>query len=469
MDKRGIFCNRTLNLRSIAAVGYDLDYTLVHYQVMEWERRAYEHLRLKLGEKGLPVDGLDFDPGLMIRGLVVDLERGNIVKADRFGYVKRVCHGTRFLDFEQQRRAYASELVDLSEPRWVFLNTLFSLSEACMYAQLVDRLDARAVPGVLGYRDLYDTVKGCLDETHMEGRLKAEILADPDRFVVLDPETPLALLDQKEAGRKLLLITNSEWSYTRDILTYAFDRFLPAGRTWRSLFDLVVVGARKPAFFSARLPLFEVVAEDGLLRPVPGAIPRAGLYHGGHAGLIEDWLGLSGEQILYVGDHVWGDVKVSKRALRWRTALILRELEEELDALTAFAPLERQLAQMMAEKEAKELALSQLRLRLQRRRKHRAPPDEEPAEALDRKVGRLRSELVALDDRLGPLARCAQELSNPHWGLLLRTGNDKSHLARQLERSADVYTSRVSNFLLHTPFAYFRSRRGTLPHDPPET
>jgi hypothetical protein len=51
----------------------------------------------------------------------------------------------------------------------------------------------------------------------------------------------------------------------------------------------------------------------------------------------------------------------------------------------------------------------------------------------------------------------------------LRAGNDKSHLARQMERHADVYTSRVSNFLFATPFAYFRSPRGSLPHDPGAT
>ena len=41
--ERGLFCNRTLNLRAIRAIGYDMDYTLVHYRPDEWERRAYEH------------------------------------------------------------------------------------------------------------------------------------------------------------------------------------------------------------------------------------------------------------------------------------------------------------------------------------------------------------------------------------------------------------------------------------------
>ncbi|HSP77772.1 MAG TPA: 5'-nucleotidase domain-containing protein, partial [Myxococcaceae bacterium] len=75
-------------------------------------------------------------------------------------------------------------------------------------------------------------------------------------------------------------------------------------------------------------------------------------------------------------------------------------------------------------------------------------------------------QLRALDAELGPLARAASELSNPIWGLLTRAGNDKSHLARQVERYADIYTSRVSNFLYATPFVYLRSPRGSLPHDP---
>jgi hypothetical protein len=57
-------------------------------------------------------------------------------------------------------------------------------------------------------------------------------------------------------------------------------------------------------------------------------------------------------------------------------------------------------------------------------------------------------------------------MTNARWGLLTRAGNDKSHLTRQIERYADIYTSRVSNFLHATPYAYFRSPRGSLPHDP---
>ncbi|MGH2570785.1 MAG: 5'-nucleotidase domain-containing protein, partial [bacterium] len=235
--ERGLFCNRTLNLRSIRAIGYDLDYTLVHYRSEEGEKRAFHYARAALAERGWPVGDLVFDARQVIRGLTFDLELGNLVKPNRFGYVIKAAHGTRVLGFDEQRRAYASQIVDLSEDRFVFLNTLFSYSEASLFAQLVDLLDERAIPGILGYKELYRAVRQSVDDAHMEGHLKAEIVADPAKFVEHDPELGLALLDQRHAGKKLLLITNSEWEFTRAMLEYALDPFLP-GTTWRELFHV---------------------------------------------------------------------------------------------------------------------------------------------------------------------------------------------------------------------------------------
>src|SRR5215813_12080248 len=98
---RHIFCNRTLNLRSIRAIGYDMDYTLVHYHVAEWERRAYDFLKERLLARGWPVRDLEFDPNLVCRGLVVDLDTGNLVKANRFGFIKRAMHGTKVMNFDE--------------------------------------------------------------------------------------------------------------------------------------------------------------------------------------------------------------------------------------------------------------------------------------------------------------------------------------------------------------------------------
>lgn len=463
--ERRIYCNRTLNLRSIQAVGYDMDYTLIHYHVEEWEERAFAHMKERLVQEGWPIAGLQFEPQMVTRGLIIDTELGNLVKANRFGFVKRAVHGTHALGYEEQRRIYSRTIVDLAEDRWAFLNTLFSISEACMYAQLVDLLDRRLLPGTWGYRDLYEKVRRTLDEAHMEGRLKADILADPDRFVVLDPETPLALLDQRNAGKKLLLITNSDWEYTSQIMAYAFDRYLQ-GASWRALFDVVIVSAHKPEFFTARGPIFEVITEDGLLRPAPLGIHEGAAFLGGSARHVEEHLGLSGDEILYVGDHVFGDVHVTKSVLRWRTALVLRELEQEITSLATFRAKERKLEELMERKEALEAELSSARLALLRLKGKYGPQPQEAPQVLEAKAGALREAILQLDREIAPLARESAELGNLGWGLLLRAGNDKSHLARQLERYADIYTSRVSNLLFASPFTILRSPRGSLPHDP---
>jgi len=46
--------------------------------------------------------------------------------------------------------------------------------------------------------------------------------------------------------------------------------------------------------------------------------------------MVEKALDFHGDETLYVGDHIYTDVSMSKVHLRWRTALICRELEKEV-------------------------------------------------------------------------------------------------------------------------------------------
>jgi len=179
------------------------------------------------------------------------------------------------------------------------------------------------------------------------------------------------------------------------------------------------------------------------------------VYFGGNARLVEDTFDLQGGQALYVGDHLFGDVHVTKDELSWRTALIARELEREVSDAVAFAERQAELEALMSEKT--ELDRRQARLRLARRT--------EGGSAINDALHRATADATALDERIAPLAKAASELGNATWGPLMRAGNDKSLFARQVERYADVYTSRVSNFRPETPFAYLRAARGSLPHD----
>ena len=463
--ERRVFCNRTLNMRSIAVVGFDMDYTLVHYDVTAWEARAFAHVQRKLLDAGHPVQDLHFDADRFARGLVLDLELGNLVKANRFGYVTQAAHGMQLLSHEAQRAAYTQVWVDLAEPRWVFLNTLFSLSEACLYAQLVDLHDAGHMPG-LDYRSLYELVGRTMDAAHLEGELKAEIIADPERFVAPDPELPRTLLDLQQAGKKLFLATNSEWHYTQAMMQYAIDRHLPGG-SWRDLFTLVIAQARKPGFFDGNAGFAEILDAAGTERPLQGPLQAGRVYRGGNAQAVQDFFGCGGDSILYVGDHVYADVHVSSQIRRWRTAMILRELEDEVRDERAFVATQVALHERMAAKERLDHRQAVLRLALQRVGLGAELPEGVVgnAGALHEQLRLLRRDIEALDAQIAPLAKAAGQLGHPLWGPLMRAGNDKSRLARQIEGHADVYTSRVSNFLRLTPFGYLRAVRGSLPHD----
>ena len=185
-----------------------------------------------------------------------------------------------------------------------------------------------------------------------------------------------------------------------------------------------------------------------------GPLREGGAYLGGNARLVEELVGRPGEDILYVGDHIFADVHVTKSLLRWRTALVLRELEAELDAIEAFRVKQTELDALMAEKERLESLHDRLRVQLQRLEAGYGPKPTIPDVQIRRRLQELRRAEEAIDVRLAPLSREASELVNQRWGAPMRAGNDKSHLARQVERYADVYTSRVANLLYATPFAY---------------
>ncbi len=206
--------------------------------------------------------------------------------------------------------------------------------------------------------------------------------------------------------------------------------------------------------------------ERGLLEPRVGRLqPRAAPSSGGTRRWWSGTWASPASEILYVGDHIFADVHVSKNMLRWRTALVVRELEQEVAALEAFKPKQAELTEKMACKERLEHAFSCHRLDLQRLEGGYGPQPTASAAELKARMHALRKQLLSLDAEIAPLAKAAGELCNGRWGLLMRAGNDKSHLARQIERYADIYTSRVSNLLFATPFVYLRSPRGSLPHD----
>ena len=341
----------------------------------------------------------EFDWRYMSRGLVIDKNRGNVLKVDRHKYVKLAYHGFKELPRAERLRLYNNSSLqhDFDEPNYALIDTLFSLAEAHLFMQLVESLDAGALVMADGstkrYGEIYRDVRLAVDLCHRDGSIKREVAADPARFIHPDPSLLPALTALRESGKRVFLATNSLWDYTHVVMNFLLEGRAGAAKTtaWLRHFDVVVTGCGKPRFFTERKDLFEVHAPSGMLwnteggspmvpigeqdlpdamhsgSTAPRVLPEKGgdedaaatdpesspadagaddnsltsntecrVFQGGSFHDLHKMLGVwAGAEVLYVGDHIYGDVVRSKKDLGWRTMLVIPELESELDCLAA--------------------------------------------------------------------------------------------------------------------------------------
>jgi hypothetical protein len=193
-----------------------------------------------------------------------------------------------------------------------------------------------------------------------------------------------------------------------------------------------------------------------LLSNFYGKINWHEIYQGGNAEILEKHLKLSPSEILYIGDHILGDVVTLKESIVWRTGLVIQELEEEVPILQNSAGIHKKIAEKMREKEKIENRVLQIREKLWGKKN-------DPALTEEWEV--LREKLKVLDEVVRQLIFDSQKDFNPYWGEVMRAGNEISRFATLVERYACIYMSSVANLSYYSPFKYFRSQRRFLAHD----
>jgi len=471
---RQVFVNRNLRMDKIEAIGFDMDYTLAIYHLQRVEELAFDMTlrrmveRLRYPEEIL---GLRYDPEFVIRGLVMDKQAGTIFKMDRHNHCGRCYHGRKPLPPEEMKRLYREEKIHLSMPRFAWIDTLFALPEASLFTEIIERLESGSPP--VDYRKLYDDIRESIDGVHRDGSLKEVVKKDLSRFVLRDLELGPALHKLRSGGKRIFLLTNSLWDYTDAVMRHLLDGLLPEYPSWRNYFDIVITGAMKPAFFSERRPLHEL-APDGSQAGEARAFERGKIYQGGDLGTLERLAGFGGDKVLYVGDHIYGDILRSKKSSLWRTCMVVEELERELGWLEGRQPeleelgrLEELRIRLDDEAAARKTGLNVLERRLDRDALDdgaRATIEDE-RRTMKMELERLRQALRDADARIEELQRRVEEGYNRYWGLTFKEGNENSRFGEQVEDYACLYTSRASNFLFYSPMHYFRALRRAMPHE----
>jgi 5'-nucleotidase len=256
------------------------------------------------------------------------------------------------------------------------------------------------------------------------------------------------------------------------MMSYLLGGAMPEYPSFRHFFDVIIVASQKPAFFQERRPLMQRDGEE--LRVASFPLERGVIYEGGNLLDLEKALGVTGDRILYVGDHIYGDILRSKKESAWRTAMIIQEMEAEVMAHEA---CRAELEKSGELEERREDLEDQLRYFQQRfkdlskkieddpQRLNGAALNEAERGRVKRTVERIRGQLRAVDAELGKLEREIALRFHPYWGSLLKEANETSSFGDQVEEYACLYTSRVSNLLAYSPLQYFRSPRDLLPHE----
>jgi len=454
-----VFCNRSLSLDNIQFFGFDMDYTLAVYKSPQYEELAFGLTIDRLIDEGYSPElrRYKYDPTFPLRGLLFDTLYGNLLKVDTHGNILVAIHGKKFLIGDDLRNDYPNKYIKFEKmDRFKMFNTLFSLPEVYLLSCLVDYFDGHSEytktrNGVstsdifISYKTICQDIRNAVDWVHIWGSLKSETIKNPEKYVAKDSRLPKLLYRMRKAGKKTFLLTNSDFKYTKAIMTYLCD--FPHGpeadvpqMTWKELFDMIIVSAKKPTFFGQGTPLRQVDENTGQLRigSYTGKHSPDRVYSGGNSEDLHELLNAEGKNVLYIGDHIFGDILKSKKQNGWRTYLVVPELTEELDVWT--------------HKPEQFNQLHELEVKLAKKYKNL---DSNHYDHID--ISELKNDIK---ETVHGMEMCYGQL-----GSLFRSGSRNTFFASQAMRYADLYATSCVN-LLYYPFSYlFRAQAQLMPHE----
>ncbi|MBC7754517.1 MAG: HAD-IG family 5'-nucleotidase [Moraxellaceae bacterium] len=452
-----VYVNRTLNLKKIKYIGLDMDHTLIRYNTENFERLSHTTIMEKLVTgKAYPeqIKKLQFDFNFALRGLVIDKPKGNLLKLNRYTAIRNCFHGLKPLDFKIRQKTYRSTYVDLSKSDYLSVDTSFSYSLAHAYSQLVDLKDSDPNSKLPDYAQMADDVLDALDQAHRDGSLKNAVRDNLAHYIIKDENVVRCLEKYKKHGKKIFILTNSDFHYSKLLLDFAVNPFLKDHESWVNLFEFVITFAQKPKFFYDDLKFLKIDPLTGSMTNVDEKL-KPGVYQSGNAKKFTTDLNLEGDDILYIGDHIYGDILRLKKECNWRTAMIAEDLLEEIAQNKKAEPIIHEIDTLMKRKEPLEDQLTEIM----------TLKYEKTEKVDDSQIDKLQKEINEFDAQISQLIKKQQLLYNPNWGQLMRAGNEESYFAYQMERYACVYMSKVEDLFQLSPRTYFRAPRRPLSHE----
>ncbi|XP_012275020.1 5'-nucleotidase domain-containing protein 3 isoform X2 [Orussus abietinus] len=449
VNPRGVFACNELDLKEVQVYGFDYDYTLACY------KPAMDYLLYNLGRDMLirkykypeEIADLEYRDNFAVRGLHYDIEKGLLLKLDGFLQIQlgTVYRGLQPVPDEEVLRLYKNRIIPIAyveaphkhthdgmqRTKMVQLADLFSVPEMGLLCNVTEYFVRNHIdyhPEIL-FRDVKNSVKMCHPVMHQN------VAENVSEYLEQNLSLRTFFDRLKDAKKQMFLVTNSPYPFVDKGM-----RFL-LGDDWKAYFDVVIVQARKPRFFteeSRPLRIYDEVNQTQLWDRVT-KLEKGVVYLEGTVKQLQDMTGWRGHQVLYFGDHPYSDLADVTLEHGWRTGAIIKELTHEIETLN--------------DPKFKENAnwLQMLTGLIEDNQ------DYEGEEA--------QAQLAEWMKERDELRDAIKRVFNKQFGSVFRTYHNPTYFSRRLFRFADIYMSSITNLLGYSTTHTFYPRRGVMPHE----
>ncbi|XP_073238893.1 5'-nucleotidase domain-containing protein 1-like [Porites lutea] len=331
-------------------IGFDLDHTLIQYKLDYLYPFIYKIFTEALvKDKGydssLLQDNFEDLKDFCLRGLILDTQKGNILKIDKDGFILRATHGTKQMTREEITDTYGEKSI------WPEINSLkenpsqqssmfrvfenyFDLPVMVICARLIDIIDKKN--GRLEKYNFWPDVIymlrhvfNPLNFSDQNGYFFPVITKNTSKFIKPCSKKIIDWIKSLRDGKqKVFLLTNSYIDYTNLLMNFA------VGEHWPEMFDVVVCMAGKPGFFKYEEQLTQFYEIDGEREGDPvKQLQQNRIYSRGNhrdfTAFLQKQTNKENLKVLYFGDSMRSDLFPSVVHGGWDVVTILEEMESE--------------------------------------------------------------------------------------------------------------------------------------------
>ncbi|XP_078270161.1 5'-nucleotidase domain-containing protein 2-like [Rhinoraja longicauda] len=447
LNPANIYANNEVKLGNIEIYGFDYDYTLAQYSSSLHTMIFNTAREILVDQYKYPerIKEYEYQPNFAIRGLHYDVRKGYLMKIDAFHYVQlgTVYRGLSPVPDEEVFQMYEGTqhvpLHHMSDfygkgPTMKQFMDIFSLPEMALLSCVNDYFINHNIE--YDPVHLFKDVSDAISTVHIKGMMYKWIENDLENCILRGDETYAVLNRLVNNGKKLFLITNSPFNFVDKGMKYM------VGDDWRDLFDLIIVQADKPSFFTDKCKPFRRLDDTGTLQwDKITTLEKGKMYKQGNLFDFLRLTGWRGSKVLYFGDHLYSDLADLMLRHGWRTGAIVPELETEIGIINT-----EQFTHGLTWLQALTGLLEQLQVY----------QDEDSVQVLHEWL-KERQELMSL----------TKNLFNPQFGSIFRTHHNPTYFSRRLCRFSDIYMASISCLLNYDTTYTFYPRRTPLQHEAP--